>query len=156
MLNGLDINKLLDIFSNPENTFDHILKEFKKDFSYDRFKVCYGLTMFLQENMLTQQQRYCTIYITILSFPGEHANNQHPFAGVILDLIANTKINSCERKFAYNLYKGLNTKQFGTKKIRDVLTEQEETKDIFQIPDDYNKMKETFEKNSPKLSGFKS
>jgi hypothetical protein len=53
MLSGLDINKLLDIFSNPENTFDHILKEFKKDFSYERFKVCYGLTMFLQENMLT-------------------------------------------------------------------------------------------------------
>jgi hypothetical protein len=97
MLNGLDINKLLDIFSNPENTFDHILKQFKKDFSYDRFKVCYGLMMFLQENMLTQLQRYCTIYVTIVSFPGEHQNNEHPFGGVILDLIDNDNINSCER-----------------------------------------------------------
>lgn len=53
MLSGLDLNKLLDIFSNPEKTFEEILKEFKKDFSYDRFKVCYGLTMFLQQNLLT-------------------------------------------------------------------------------------------------------
>ena len=47
MLNGYDIKKLLNIFSNPDNIFDHILNKFKKEYGYDRFKACYGLSIFL-------------------------------------------------------------------------------------------------------------
>lgn len=41
-----------------------------------------------------------------MSFPGEHANNQHPFGGVILDLVADENLRATERTFAYQLYNG--------------------------------------------------
>jgi len=79
---------------------------------------------------------------------------------VILDLIANTKINSCERKFAYELYKGSGLQRFQSKKIKEMLKEQEETTkdkgEEFKLSQDYRQLKESFEKNAPKLSGFKN
>jgi len=58
MLSGLNINNLLDIFSKPNFTLDHILSEFMKDYSYDRFKVCYGLSVLLQDNVFISLQAF--------------------------------------------------------------------------------------------------
>ena len=123
MLNNLELNKLLNIFSNPQLTFDHIWEEFKKKYGYDRFKACYGLNLFLIENMLTQIQRLCAIYVTILSFQEELKKHQHPFGGVILDLIGNPKNSNNERMFAYELYinEGNPVKKFGHQKIQEFL-----------------------------------
>ncbi len=51
MLNGPDLEKLLRLFDNEDNTMGKILDHFKKDFSYDRFKVCYALSLFTEENV---------------------------------------------------------------------------------------------------------
>ena len=51
MLNGPDLEKLLRLFENEDNTMEKILGHFKKDFSYDRFKVCYALSLFTEENV---------------------------------------------------------------------------------------------------------
>lgn len=55
------------------------------------------------------------------------------------------------------MYKGTGLQRFQSKKIKEMLKEQEETKkEELKLSEEYNQLKELFEKNAPKLSGFKN